>query len=103
GNIYADDILWSAKVHPLRKANAVTDSELHKIFIETKNILHKAIRLRGSSVGDYRDTAGEKGAYGNAILAYRRTGKPCKRCKTPICRTRTGQRSAHFCPKCQKL
>ena len=103
GNIYADDILWSAKIHPLRTADTIKDEELQKIFIEVKNILRKAVRLRGSSVGDYRDTAGEKGMYGRVILAYRRTGEPCKRCKAPICRTRTGQRSAHFCPKCQKF
>ena len=103
GNIYADEILWSAKIHPLRKANTIKEKELLAIFEFTKKILKKAIRLRGTSTGDYRDTAGEKGMYGKVILAYKRTGAPCKRCKTPIRRTRAGQRSAHFCPHCQKL
>ena len=103
GNIYADDILWSAKVHPLRKANAIKEKELRAIFKYTRIVLKKAVRLRGTSVGDYRDTAGERGMYGKVLLAYRRTGEPCKRCGTPIRRTRAGQRSAHFCPRCQKL
>ncbi len=103
GNIYADDILWSAKVHPLRSANTLKKKEFRSIFIFMKQILKRAVRLRGASVGDYRDTSGEKGMYGKVILAYRRTGAPCKRCKTPIRRVRAGQRSAHFCPRCQKL
>ena len=103
GNIYADDILWGARVHPLRKANTIKEKELRAIFECTKKILHLAIRLRGASVGDYRDTSGEKCMYGKVILAYRRTGKPCKRCKTPMRRTKAGQRSAHFCPRCQRL
>jgi len=103
GNIYADDILWSAQVHPLRRSNTIKESEAKKIFVEMRRILRKAVRLRGTSAGDYRDTAGEKGMYGRVILAYRRTGKPCKRCQTPIHRIKVGQRSAHFCPHCQKL
>lgn len=103
GNIYADDILWTAKVHPLKKANTLNKNELKAIFQATKGVLRRAVRLRGASVGDYRDTAGDRGMYGKVILAYRRTGKPCKRCKRPIQSLRVGQRSAHFCPNCQRL
>ncbi len=103
GNIYADDILWSAKVHPQRKASTIKEKELQAIFNHTKKVLKRAIILRGTSAGDYRDTAGKKGMYGKVILAYKRTRKPCKRCKTPIHRVKVGQRSAHFCPHCQKL
>ncbi len=103
GNIYADDILWSARVHPLKPANKVTAKEMDEIFEHTQRILKRAVRLRGTSVGDYRDTAGRKGRYGREVLVYQKTGDPCLRCGTPIQRTKVGQRSAHFCPRCQKL
>ncbi|MBI2012891.1 MAG: hypothetical protein HYS88_00345, partial [Candidatus Colwellbacteria bacterium] len=73
GNIYADDILWFVKVHPLRKASDLTEKELKNIWLATRSILKKAIKLRGTSVADFRDTAGKKGSYGNVVLAYRRT------------------------------
>lgn len=103
GNIYADDILWFTKIHPLRRASNLTQKELKSIWLATRSILKKAIKLRGTSVADFRDTAGKKGGYGNVVLAYRRTGLPCYRCKTSIKRIKLGGRSAHFCPKCQKL
>ena len=101
GNIYADDILWSAKVHPLRPSNKIKEEEVKEILKHTKVILRKALKLRGSSVGDYRDTAGEPGGYSDIILVYRKTGQPCKRCGASIEKTKVGQRSAHFCPQCQ--
>jgi len=103
GNIYSDDILWLAKVHPLKPANKLTETELRRAWLSTKKVLAKAIKLRGTSVADFRDTAGEPGQYGPGILAYRLTGKPCRRCGTPIKRLKVGGRSAHFCPKCQKI
>lgn len=103
GNIYADDILWFTKIHPLKRANDLTNRELKNIWLAVRSILKKAIKLRGTSVADFRDTAGKKGSYGNVVLAYRRTGLPCKRCKTLIKRIKIGGRSAHFCPKCQRL
>ena len=80
----------------------LTEKELKSIWLATKSILKKAIKLSGTSVADFRDTAGKKGGYGNVVLAYRRTGEPCRRCKTPIKRIKLGGRSAHFCPACQK-
>ncbi|MDP2650939.1 MAG: bifunctional DNA-formamidopyrimidine glycosylase/DNA-(apurinic or apyrimidinic site) lyase [bacterium] len=103
GNIYADDILWFTKIHPLKRANNLTDRELKNIWLATRSILKKAIKLRGTSTADFRDTAGKKGGYGNVVLAYRRTGLPCHRCKTLIKRIKIGGRSSHFCPKCQKI
>lgn len=102
GNIYADDILWRAKIHPARPSNSIKNEELKKIFSSMKFILKKAVKLRGSSVGGYRDASGKPGRYGEAILVYRRTGEPCKRCRSKIKRIKLGQRSAHFCPQCQK-
>lgn len=103
GNIYADDILWSARVHPARSSRTLNDTELKNILIYIKKILNKAIRLRGTSVGDYRDTSGKPGGYGPKVLVYRKTNEPCRRCRAPIKRILLGQRSAHFCPNCQKL
>jgi len=103
GNIYADDILWSARVHPARPARTLKDAEIKHIISQTRRILNKAVRLRGTSVGDYRDTAGEPGEYGQELLVYRKTGESCRRCQTLIQRIKLGQRSAHFCPKCREL
>ncbi len=102
GNIYADEILWASGVHPFRSAAGLSPAELGKIYAETKKILQKAIRLRGTSVSDFRDTAGRSGSYGNVRFVYRRTGLPCPRCQTPIKRAKLGGRSAHFCPACQR-
>ncbi|MEX2054120.1 MAG: bifunctional DNA-formamidopyrimidine glycosylase/DNA-(apurinic or apyrimidinic site) lyase [Candidatus Colwellbacteria bacterium] len=103
GNIYADDILWSAKIHPLMRASTLSKKQLDEIFTHTQKILARAVKLRGTSVGDYRDASGRKGRYGSEVLVYRKTGSPCPRCNTLIKRTKVGQRSAHFCPNCQKL
>ena len=103
GNIYADDILWFTKIHPLKKASELSQKELKNIWLATRKILKKAIELRGTSVADFRDTAGKKGRYGEVRLAYQLTGKPCRRCKTSIKRIKIGGRSAHFCPNCQRI
>lgn len=103
GNIYSDDILWKAKVHPLRPADSLSDKEIKDIFLAIKEILGLAIDLGGTSISDYRDVAGNKGGYGDIRLVYRRDGEPCKRCGTPIERMKIGSRSARFCPQCQKI
>lgn len=103
GNIYADEILWQAKVHPFKLANQLTTNELKTIYGAMKQILKKAVKLRGTSISDYRDTAGKSGKYGEIKKAYQREGEPCFRCKTPIKRVKMGGRSSHFCPACQRL
>lgn len=103
GNIYSDDILWEAKIHPFKPANKLNEAELKEIWKFTHKILEESLRLRGTSVSDYRDTAGEKGYYGEARRVYQREGEPCKRCKTEIKRVKVGGRSAHYCPQCQVL
>ena len=69
----------------------------------THKVLAKGLKLRGTSISDYRDTAGEQGYYSNYRLVYQREGEPCPRCKTKIKRVKIGGRSAHFCPSCQKI
>ncbi|MDO8574711.1 MAG: DNA-formamidopyrimidine glycosylase [bacterium] len=104
GNIYADDILFTAKIHPLKKVEKLSEKELKTIFSATLTILKKAVKLRGTSTSDYRDTAGKKGGYGNIRLVYQREGEKCpNKCGGIIKRIKIGNRSAHFCPACQKI
>lgn len=104
GNIYADDILFTAKIHPLKKVEKLNGRELKAIFDATKKILKKAVKLRGTSTSDYRDTSGKKGGYGNVRLVYHREGEKCPRnCGGIIKRIKIGSRSAHFCSVCQRL
>lgn len=104
GNIYSDDILWLAKINPFRVANKISDIELRELFKVIRTILNKAIKLRGSSISDFRDTSGEKGGYGNSMLVYQREGEKCFRNDGGIIvRKKIGGRSAHFCPVCQKI
>ena len=103
GNIYSDDMLWQAKIHPFKKANRLKDRELNVLFKTMKMVLMKAMRLRGTSSGDYRTPAGKAGGYFDSRHVYQREAEPCKRCKVKILRVKMGGRSAHFCPKCQKI
>lgn len=101
GNIYSDDILYRAKVHPLTKANRLQPEKLKDIYEAMREILTKAVRLRGTSTSDFRDTSGKEGAYTGHRLVYQREDEPCSRCRTAIRRIKVGGRSAHYCPKCQ--
>ena len=104
GNIYSDDILWLAKINPFKPANKISEDKLKDLFKAIRTILNKAIKLRGSSISDFRDTSGKKGGYGNAMLAYQREGEKCFRNDGGIIvRKKIGGRSAHFCPICQRV
>ncbi|MCX8015760.1 MAG: bifunctional DNA-formamidopyrimidine glycosylase/DNA-(apurinic or apyrimidinic site) lyase [Patescibacteria group bacterium] len=103
GNIYSDEILWWAKIHPLRTTASLTDEELKKLYHYTLEVLKTAIKARGSSVSDYRDPKGEKGSYDQIRRVYRRENQKCYRCGTLIKRIKIGGRSSCFCPNCQKL
>lgn len=103
GNIYSDDILWKSKIHPFKPANKLKVEELKKLYKAIREVLAKAVRLRGTSTSDFRDTAGEEGGYTEHRNVYGRESEPCPRCGTAIARKKIGGRSAHFCPKCQVL
>ena len=104
GNIYADEILWDIGFHPLSRVEKLKETHINKIFHSTKRILKKAIRAKGSSVDDYRLPSGQKGYYQEMERAYQQTGKKCYRKDGGvIARIKIGQRSAHFCPKHQKI
>jgi len=101
GNIYADESLWKAKIHPARIGARLKPDELEKLYRALQEILKKAIALRGSSISDFLDAEGEPGEYQLHHKAYGRGGKPCYRCKTPIQRMVVAGRSSYFCPNCQ--
>lgn len=103
GNIYSDEILWQAKVHPLKKVEDLKEDELRRIFLGIKTILPKAIELEGESISDFRKLDGSKGGFDAVRKVYRREGQKCLRCSFEISRIKIGQRSSYFCPNCQKL
>lgn len=102
GNIYSDEILWRAKIHPLTEVSSLKEKDLKNIYGYTKEVLKKAIALKGESFSDFRTPSGEKGGFDSERKAYQREGEECLRCKSMIKRMKMGGRSAHFCPKCQK-
>lgn len=99
GNIYSDEILWSAGVHPERRATTLTDIELKKMWQGLKKILTASIKMGGDSMSDYRNIYGQKGKFQNAHKVYRRTKEKCSKpgCPGTIQRKVIGGRSAHFC------
>ena len=101
GNIYADEILWRVKIHPLRRVETLKDSEIKRLFEFIKRVLTEAVRYRGTSKTDYRDAYGKKGSYVERLMVYGRRGKKCSRCGNKIERMTIGTRSASFCSKCQ--
>ncbi|MCP6718399.1 MAG: DNA-formamidopyrimidine glycosylase [Patescibacteria group bacterium] len=103
GNIYSDEILWQVKIHPFQDISGIKEQELKKIYTATKNILKKAVKLKGTSISDFRLVDGSKGYYQSKRKVYRKTGEKCARCKTIIKREKMANRSAHFCPQCQKI
>jgi formamidopyrimidine-DNA glycosylase len=104
GNIYSDEILWAAGVHPESKPAKIPEPQFKKMFAASKAILKKGINFGGDSDSDYRNIYGEKGKFQSRHNAYRRTGKPCpKKDSGIIQRKMIAGRSGHFCNKHQKL
>jgi formamidopyrimidine-DNA glycosylase len=101
GNIYADESLWRAKIHPARLGVNLGAKQAETLRRVLQQILQKAIVLRGSSISDFLDAEGEPGEYQRHHRAYGREGKSCYRCKTLIRRAIVAGRSSCFCPKCQ--
>jgi len=103
GNIYADEILWKAKISPEKRADRLSEKEKRGLYKAMRGILNKAVEKGGTSVSDYRRPNGKKGAYQRRLNVYKREGEKCPRCGTRIKRKKIGGRSAYYCPKCQKL
>ncbi len=103
GNIYADEALFYANIHPLRHAYRLTATEIGMLHEGIVTVLRQGIEYGGTSFNDYRDLWGEAGENYNHVRVYQRTGEPCARCGTLIERLVIAQRSAHFCPTCQPI
>lgn len=101
GNIYSDEILFEAKIHPLKNVQKLEQEDLKKIYQAIKKILRRAVLLRGDSMSDYRDVKGKKGRYQDVQKVYQREGEKCYRCEGIIKRIKISGRSAHYCPTCQ--
>ena len=101
GNIYADESLWRAKIHPARLGAMLTREQAATLYRVLREILQKAIAMRGSSISDFLDADGEPGEYQLHHRAYGREGKRCFRCGAIIRRAIVAGRSSYFCPKCQ--
>lgn len=106
GNIYADEALWLAKIHPASKSDALTPINIKNLHSSIIEVLKKGIRNCGTSLGksstNYYSASGKQGSNQEDLNVFRRTGLPCLRCKQIIQRMLVAQRSSHICPKCQK-
>jgi formamidopyrimidine-DNA glycosylase len=103
GNIYADEALFLARIHPQRLASSLTEEETARLYHAIRQVLTQGIANRGTTISDYRDASGEKGNNQEALNAYGQRDQPCPRCGTPIVRLVVGGRGTHICPQCQEL
>ena len=103
GNIYADEALFRARIHPLRPAGSLSGDELARLREGIQGALMTGLAHGGTTFGRYRDLYDEEGDNLDFVEAYQRTGQPCLRCGTPIARITVAQRGTHFCPQCQPV
>jgi formamidopyrimidine-DNA glycosylase len=101
GNIYANEALFVARIHPARPAESLGLDELKRLYDAMRGVLRRAIAEQGTTVADFRNAEGAPGDYQNFLRVYDRDGQPCPRCGTTIERLVLAGRSAHFCPRCQ--
>jgi formamidopyrimidine-DNA glycosylase len=102
GNIYADESLFRARLHPLRRARGLKPDEARRLWESIRHILRRAIRRGGSSIRDYADSEGRRGRFQESHRVYGRRGEPCFGCRGRIVREVIGGRASFFCPSCQK-
>jgi formamidopyrimidine-DNA glycosylase len=103
GNIYADEALWRARIHPLRPAGSLSPEEVAALRNGVREALRMGIARQGATLRDYRRPDGGRGGMQDRFRVYGRTGEPCFRCGTPIEKIRAGGRGTWFCPRCQSL
>jgi len=102
GNIYADEALFRARLHPLAAAARLSKQRIARLHDSIRETLQLAIEHRGSSISDYVDAAGDRGWFQIMHQVYGRQGEPCRVCGTPIRKIVVGQRGTHYCPRCQR-
>ena len=103
GNIYADESLWGAKIHPQRLVGSVIEQEYSALYTELRAVMNLAVEKGGSSNSTYVNAEGKKGSYMDFARVFRREGLPCPRCGTTIEKTRVAGRGTHICPHCQQV
>ncbi|MCL6456879.1 MAG: DNA-formamidopyrimidine glycosylase [Gorillibacterium sp.] len=103
GNIYVDEALFRAEIHPESPADSLSSKELTRLHVSIVGVLQEAVDAGGSSIKSYVNGQGEMGMFQQQLLAYGRTGLPCTRCGEPIEKIRLSGRGTHFCPNCQKI
>jgi formamidopyrimidine-DNA glycosylase len=102
GNIYADEALFRAGIHPRRRADRLSPARAGRLAAIVRELMGEAVAFRGSSVSDYVDTEGRRGSFQQRHQVYGREGLPCPRCGTPIRRIVLAGRGTHYCPRCQR-
>lgn len=104
GNIYANEALFEAKIHPLTKANQLTKDQAAKLYEAIEKVLKEGLAARGATIADemYRDAYGRRGGYEEKVRIYQRVGKPCPECGGKIKYLKVGQRGTFVCPRCQR-
>lgn len=103
GNIYADESLWAARIHPDTRASNLSTRAVYRLIAEVRAVLEKALAEGGTSFdAQYVNVNGQAGYFAHSLNAYGRTGQPCPRCGSPIVKVSFMNRSSHFCPHCQR-
>lgn len=107
GNIYVDESLWAARIHPARRADTLKPAEIRRLHAAIRDVLRRAVAANGTTLGSgathFYSVAGRRGRHADALRVFRRTGEPCPRCGRPIERLVIGQRGTHVCPRCQSM
>jgi formamidopyrimidine-DNA glycosylase len=103
GNIYADELLFAARIHPKTPVKRLSKQRIQNLHGHLTELLELAIQHRGSSISDYVNGAGERGAFQDLHNVYGKGGQPCPRCGHTIRRIVLGQRGTHYCPRCQRV
>lgn len=101
GNIYADESLWGAKIHPVRKVSSISDIEFAELYKEVRFVMNLSIEKGGSTNRNYVNAEGKKGSYMDFARVFRREGLECPRCGSEIIKIRVAGRGTHICPNCQ--
>jgi formamidopyrimidine-DNA glycosylase len=101
GNIYADEALFEACIHPLSQPGRVSPEKAHRLYKAVRNVLDRAVKLGGTTFSDYLNIEGRPGGFLSKLRVYQHTGDPCRRCGRPIRRIVIAGRSSHFCAHCQ--
>jgi formamidopyrimidine-DNA glycosylase len=102
GNIYVDESLWEARLHPLQRVDRLTSDQIERLVRVARRILRRSIALGGTTVRDYRNAADEAGRFARRLRVYGRAGQPCRRCHTTLAKATIAGRTSVFCPRCQK-